>query len=65
MLTCSLQTENMKASLHVDDILVFDKTKKEQDMEDAKKVLHGKSAYDIAVDRGFVGTEDEWLESLA
>lgn len=24
----------------------------------------GKSAYDIAVDHGFVGTEEEWLESL-
>ena len=24
----------------------------------------GKSAYEIAVDNGFVGTEDEWLESL-
>lgn len=24
----------------------------------------GKSAYEIAVERGFVGNEDEWLESL-
>lgn len=24
----------------------------------------GKSAYDVAVDNGFVGTEDEWLETL-
>ena len=24
----------------------------------------GKSAYDIAVEHGFVGTEEEWLESL-
>ena len=24
----------------------------------------GKSAYEIAVDNGFVGTETEWLESL-
>ena len=24
----------------------------------------GKSAYEIAVDNGFVGTEQEWLESL-
>lgn len=24
----------------------------------------GKSAYDIAVENGFVGTETEWLESL-
>lgn len=26
--------------------------------------LEGKSAYDIAVDNGFEGTEEEWLESL-
>ena len=26
--------------------------------------LTGKSAYEIAVDNGFVGTEQEWLESL-
>lgn len=26
--------------------------------------LRGKSAYEIAVDNGFVGTEQEWLESL-
>ena len=26
--------------------------------------LHGKSAYEIAVDNGFIGTEEEWLESL-
>ena len=26
--------------------------------------LTGKSAYQIAVDNGFVGTEQEWLESL-
>lgn len=31
----------------------------------AEIVLKGKSAYDIAVDDGFVGTEEEWLESLA
>ena len=31
------------------------------------EVLHGKdgkSAYQIALDNGFVGTEEEWLESL-
>lgn len=26
--------------------------------------LQGKSAYEIAVDHGFEGTEEEWLESL-
>ena len=28
------------------------------------KTLRGKSAYEIAVDNGFIGTEAEWLESL-
>ena len=27
-------------------------------------VIHGKSAYEIAVIHGFKGTEEEWLESL-
>lgn len=26
--------------------------------------LDGKTAYQVAVDNGFVGTEEEWLESL-
>lgn len=26
--------------------------------------VHGKSAYEIAVDNGFIGTEQEWLDSL-
>lgn len=26
--------------------------------------IHGKSAYEIAVQNGFVGNEDQWLESL-
>lgn len=26
--------------------------------------LQGKSAYEIAVDNGFIGTEQEWLDSL-
>lgn len=28
------------------------------------KVINGKSAYEIAVEEGFIGTIDEWLESL-
>ena len=28
------------------------------------KTLRGKSAYEIAVDNGFIGTEAEWLASL-
>lgn len=27
--------------------------------------LQGKSAYDIAVKNGFIGTEEEWLNSLS
>ena len=27
-------------------------------------ILKGKSAYEIAVDHGFIGTEQEWLDSL-
>ena len=33
-------------------------------IEDAEHGLDGKSAYEIAVDHGYVGTEEEWLESL-
>lgn len=32
--------------------------------EDGKDGKNGKSAYEIAVDHGFVGTEQEWLDSL-
>ena len=28
------------------------------------EALQGKSAYDIAVENGFIGTEEEWLNSL-
>jgi hypothetical protein len=31
---------------------------------DGKDGANGKSAYEIAVDNGFTGTEQEWLESL-
>ena len=33
-------------------------------IEDAEHGLDGKSAYEIAVEHGFVGTESEWLASL-
>jgi len=33
-------------------------------IEDAEHGLDGKSAYEIAVKHGYVGTEEEWLESL-
>lgn len=35
-----------------------------KDGVDGKNGVDGKSAYQIAVDNGFVGTESEWLESL-
>ena len=35
-----------------------------QKIQSASKGTDGKSAYDIAVEHGFVGTETEWLESL-
>lgn len=35
------------------------------DMEFAgTQTINGKSAYEIAVENGFIGTEEEWLESL-
>ena len=33
-------------------------------IEDAEHGLDGKSAYEIAVDHGYVGTEEEWLASV-
>ena len=33
-------------------------------IENAEQGLDGKSAYEIAVEHGFVGTEEEWLASL-
>ena len=33
-------------------------------IEDSEHGLDGKSAYEIAVDHGYVGTEEEWLASL-
>ena len=35
-----------------------------QKIQSASKGLDGKSAFEIAVEHGFVGTEMEWLESL-
>ena len=34
-------------------------------MNPSKFAKDGKSAYDIAVEHGFEGTEEEWLESLS
>ena len=35
-----------------------------QTIEQSGGLVPGKSAYDIAIDNGFVGTEQEWLQSL-
>ena len=35
-----------------------------QQIEAIEEFKSGKSAYEIAVDNGFVGTEQEWLKSL-
>lgn len=37
---------------------------KELSIEDALFVGAGLSAYDVAVENGFIGTEQEWLDSL-
>lgn len=60
----SLAGEDGKSGVYVgaeepeeDDDIWIDPNGKETD-------LRGKSAYEVAVDNGFVGTEQEWLESL-
>ena len=35
-----------------------------QTIEQSGGLVPGKSAYDIAIDNGFIGTEQEWLQSL-
>ena len=47
------------------DITTYILTKKYVDtVISGAGTLQGKSAYEIAVDNGFQGTESEWLESL-
>ena len=33
-------------------------------LKDAVTVVNGKSAYELAVDHGFIGSEEEWLKSI-
>lgn len=40
------------------------KTYVKQTIEGSTDILKGKSAYEIAVDKGFQGSEEEWLNSL-
>ena len=46
------------------DILTYLLAKKYVDLKVEEAGLQGKSAYEIAVENGFQGTEQEWLESL-
>ncbi len=39
-------------------------SKKYTDSRISEEGLQGKSAYEVAVDNGFKGTEEDWLESL-
>ena len=45
------------------DMITYALSKKYAD-ENAGEGAPGKSAYEIAVENGFVGTEEEWLGSL-
>ena len=45
------------------DIITYALSKKYAN-ENAGEGAPGKSAYEIAVENGFVGSEKEWLESL-
>ena len=46
------------------DILTYLLAKKYVDTKIEEAGIQGKSAYEIAVENGFKGTEQEWLESL-
>jgi hypothetical protein len=46
------------------DITTYILAKKYVDHRITESGIAGKSAYEIAVDNGFQGTEQEWLESL-
>ena len=46
------------------DILTYILCKKYTDSAVSQSGLAGKSAYEIAKENGFIGTEKEWLESL-
>lgn len=46
------------------DALTYFLTKRYVDKKIKEAGIQGKSAYEIAVENGFQGTEEEWLESL-
>lgn len=65
-----LHTDDTSLHAH-DNLAALDKIKESgngtlifNDKEISMEGRSGKSAYDIAIDNGFTGTENEWLESL-
>ena len=46
------------------DVTTYILLKKYVDHQVSESEIKGKSAYEIAVDNGFVGTEKEWIASL-
>lgn len=57
-------TDEQKAELKGEKMTFADLTEEEKNELRGAKGEGGKSAYDLAVENGFVGTEAEWLESL-
>lgn len=57
-------TDEQKAELKGEKMTFADLTDEDKDELRGAKGDDGKSAYDLAVDNGFVGTETEWLASL-
>lgn len=58
------ELENKLQGLDSEINLIFEEHKEEIIKAAADLVPPGKSAYEIAVDNGFEGTEEEWLDSL-
>jgi hypothetical protein len=57
-------TDEQKAELKGEKLTFADLTEEDKDELRGAKGESGKSAYQIAVDNGFKGTVEEWLESL-
>lgn len=69
-ITSLVQPSDWNAEHYVDDITIADIINLQLALDgkvnigDVVSGVDGKSAYEIALDEGFVGTETEWLESL-
>lgn len=62
---CTVANEDQKVLLlRVNEAGVLQYTMDGETWDSVVAGGQGKSAYEVAVDRGFIGTEDEWLESL-